>query len=270
MHTRRTLTEDIAHRWKTVSTSQTIFVRYLTVFLCLAHCAIDKLTPSEPSSGLWCIFDGHGGRQVSDYCESRFPIEWKKEMMKNPSNLEQPLTNSFAKINNELRLLDADGCGSTACVAVTRKEGNQNVLYVANIGDSRAVLSKNGQAERLSVDDKCDDPGENARVKGMGGIIVDNRIGGVLAVTRAFGDHALIKCGLIATPHIVRHVIKPFEKYLIIASDGIWDELSDQDAVSLCNDDCTTKQIALTIVKTALTRGSKDNISVLVIRLNEA
>ena len=122
----------------------------------------------------------------------------------------------------------------------------------------------------MSIDDKCDDPGENARVKAMGGIIVDNRIGGVLAVTRAFGDHALIKCGLVATPHIVRHVIKPFEKYLVIASDGIWDELSDQDVVSLCNDDYTTKQMAANIVKTALTRGSKDNISVLVIKLNEA
>ena len=60
------------------------------------------------------------------------------------------------QINDELRLIDADGCGSTACVAIVRREGVHNVLYIANIGDTRAVLSKSGQAERMSVDDKCD------------------------------------------------------------------------------------------------------------------
>lgn len=53
-------------------------------------------------------------------------------------------------------MIDADGCGSTACVVMVRREGLHNVLYVANVGDTRAVLSKSGQAERLSVDDKCD------------------------------------------------------------------------------------------------------------------
>ena len=80
----------------------------------------------------------------------------RKEMIKSHSDLTQPLTDVFTKINNELRLIDSDGCGSTACCAVVRKEGPQNVLYVANIGDTRAVISKSGQAERLSIDDKCD------------------------------------------------------------------------------------------------------------------
>ena len=229
---------------------------------------MDKVTPNDPSSGLFAIFDGHGGRQVSDYCAERFPLEIRKELMKNPADLNQPLTDAFLKVNNELRLIDADGCGSTACVVLVRKEGNSNVVYVANIGDTRAVLSKSGTAERMSVDDKCDNPEENARVKSGGGIILDNRLGGVLAVTRAFGDHALTRVGLIATPHIVKYTLKPFDKYLVIASDGVWDELSDQDAVGLCLDDISTKQIAQNIVKTALARGSKDNISVIVIKFN--
>ena len=65
-------------------------------------------------------------------------------MMKNPADLVKPITDVFEKIDKELRLLDADGCGSTACVAIIRKEGTHNVLYVANLGDSRAVLSKGG------------------------------------------------------------------------------------------------------------------------------
>lgn len=144
-------------------------------------------------------------------------------------------------MDKELRLLDSDGCGSTACVCMIRKEGTHQVLYVANVGDTRAVVSKSDVAERLSIDDNCANCQEAARIKAEGGLILDNRVGGVLAVTRAFGDHALKKCGLSPIPHIVKYILRPFDKYLVIASDGVWDELSDQDAVNYCNDDLTTE-----------------------------
>lgn len=101
------------------------------------------------------------------------------------------------------------------------------MLYVANIGDTRCVLSKSGQAERMSLDHKGDNLDEIARIKSSGGIIMDGRVGGVLAVTRAFGDHSLKKAGLIAIPHIIKYTLKPFDKFMVIASDGVWDELSD-------------------------------------------
>lgn len=178
------------------------------------------------------------------------------------------LNDVFTKVDNELRLLDADVCGSTAVVALVRKEGAHSVLYVANVGDSRAILSKSGKAERMSVDHKADNQDENNRIKQANGVILDNRVGGVLAVTRAFGDHALKKDGLIVTPSVTKYILKPFDKYLVMASDGIWDELSDQDTINYCKDECTTKQIAQAIVKSAIDKGSKDNISCLVIRFN--
>ena len=52
----------------------------------------------------------------------------------------------FKKIDGQVAMLDSDHCGSTALVAVVRREINHNVLYVANAGDTRAVLSNNGQA----------------------------------------------------------------------------------------------------------------------------
>jgi serine/threonine protein phosphatase PrpC len=71
-----------------------------------------------------------------------------------------------------------------------------------------------------------------------------NRVGGVLAVTRAFGDHSLKDSGLIAVPHIVKYTLKPFDKFLVIASDGVWDELSDQEAILHCKEEVSCKQIA--------------------------
>ncbi len=60
-----------------------------------------------------------------------------------------------------------------------------------------------------------------------------NRVGGVLAVTRAFGDHALRDSGLTAVPHILKYTLKPFDKFLVIASDGIWDRFSNQEVMML-------------------------------------
>jgi protein phosphatase PTC1 len=56
-----------------------------------------------------------------------------------------------------LRLIDADNTGSTACVCIVRQEFGHKILYTANVGDTRAVLSKNGTAERMSYDHKATD-----------------------------------------------------------------------------------------------------------------
>ena len=66
--------------------------------------------------------------------------------------------------------------------------------------------------------------------------MIDMRVGGSLAVTRAFGDHALKKDGVIAKPYINKHVLRTCDKFLVIASDGVWDVLDDQDSANLCND----------------------------------
>lgn len=96
--------------------------------------------------------------------------------------------------------------------------------------------------------------------------MIEGRVGGQLAVSRAFGDYSLKKEGVTAIPYVRKHFMRPFDKFLIIATDGVWDVLSDQDAVDICIEDNSTNQISKEIVKTALDRGSKDNICCLVIR----
>ena len=100
-------------------------------------------------------------------------------------------------------------------------------MYIANVGDTRAVLCKNGVAERMSQDHKATEQSEVDRIRNGGGIVMENRVGGSLAVTRAFGDHALKRDGVTAKPFINKHVLRPFDKFLVIASDGVWDVLSD-------------------------------------------
>ena len=118
-------------------------------------------------------------------------------------------------------------------------------MYIANLGDTRAVLmSGANQSERLSYEHKATDKAEIERVKRDGGIILDDRVGGSLAITRAFGDHALKRDGVIAKPYIKKHFLRPSDKYLVIARDGIWDVLDEPEVFKLCRDDQSTKEIA--------------------------
>ena len=54
-----------------------------------------------------------------------------------------------------------------------------------------------------------------------------NRVGGVLAVSRAIGDFSVRNSGLISVPTINKRMLKASDKFIVIASDGVWDELSD-------------------------------------------
>jgi serine/threonine protein phosphatase PrpC len=130
-------------------------------------------------------------------------------------------------------------------VALLRQETGRRVLYLANLGDTRAVLVSGASfIERLSYDHRATDRAEIERVKREGGIVFDDRVGGSLAITRAFGDYALKREGVSAKPHVKKHVVRPGDRYLVMASDGIWDVLEDQDIQKFCRDTLTCREIA--------------------------
>lgn len=95
------------------------------------------------------------------------------------------------------------------------------VLYTANVGDARIVLCRNGKALRLSYDHKGSDENEGKRVANAGGLILNNRVNGVLAVTRALGD-AYLKDLVTGHPYTTETVIQPdIDEFLILACDGV-------------------------------------------------
>jgi len=97
----------------------------------------------------------------------------------------------------------------------------QRVLYTANVGDARIVLCRNGKALRLSYDHKGSDENEGKRVANAGGLILNNRVNGVLAVTRALGD-AYMKDLVTGHPYTTETVIQPdLDEFIILACDGV-------------------------------------------------
>ncbi|XP_046827167.1 probable protein phosphatase CG10417 isoform X3 [Vespa velutina] len=137
--------------------------------------------------------------------------------------------------------------GCTAVVAILK----ENELYVANAGDSRCVLCRDGQALELSLDHKPEDEPEMKRIRKAGGkVTFDGRVNGGLNLSRALGDHAY-KQNTVLPPQEqmisalpdVRHItIEPErDEFMILACDGIWNFMSSQDVVQFIKTRLTEK-----------------------------
>ncbi|KAG5979505.1 hypothetical protein E4U55_005095 [Claviceps digitariae] len=143
----------------------------------------------------------------------------------------------------------------------------QRVLYTANVGDARIILCRGGKALRLSYDHKGSDENEGKRIANAGGLILNNRVNGVLAVTRALGD-VYVKDLVTGHPYTTETVIQhDLDEFIIIACDGLWDVCSDQDAVDLVRDVHDPILASKQLVDYALSRSSTDNLSCMIVRM---
>ncbi|KAI9890414.1 MAG: Protein phosphatase 2C 1 [Vezdaea aestivalis] len=159
---------------------------------------------------------------------------------------------------------------SSAQVKLTEAASRQRVLYTANVGDARIVLCRNGKALRLSYDHKGSDENEGKRVSSAGGLILNNRVNGVLAVTRALGD-TYMKDLVTGHPYTTETVIQPeADEFVILACDGLWDVCSDQEAVDLVRATADPQLASKMLVDHALARFSTDNLSCMIVRLDSA
>ena len=129
-----------------------------------------------------------------------------------------------------------DESAAKAVQKVQEAASRQRVLYTANVGDARIVLCRNGKALRLSYDHKGSDENEGKRIANAGGLILNNRVNGVLAVTRALGD-SYLKDLVTGHPYTTETVIQPdIDEFLILACDGVsTDDLFSLSSTDLCS-----------------------------------
>jgi len=117
-------------------------------------------------------------------------------------------------------------------------------LYCANAGDSRAVISRKGVAVGLSEDHKPFHDIEKARIEKAGGFVEDKRVNGTLAVARAMGDFSFKQETAMSAeeqqvtcdPEIRQFTLQQGDEFMILACDGIWDMLNNQQAVDLVSE----------------------------------
>ncbi|CAN1264125.1 Probable protein phosphatase 2C 8 [Linum perenne] len=232
------------------------------------------LSSSESEFDFFGVYDGHGGILSSAAATGGGGIEWGEVMER-----------SFGKVD---RTVEEYGMmGSTAVVAVV---GNDEVV-VGNCGDSRAVLCRKGVAVPLSIDHKPDRPDELERIEAAGGRVINwngPRVLGVLSTSRSIGDQYL-KPYIIPTPEVIVHKrSKEDDQFLILASDGLWDVITNEVACQVAakclrgrmrrrgwspeavmmSKGGRAAEAAAVLAELAIAQGSSDNISVIVVELN--
>lgn len=175
---------------------------------------------------------------------------------------------------------DFDFGGTTAIFAVRLHSLNR--LIVANVGDSRGVLcNSRGMTVPLSHDHKPQNPLEHKRIKAAGGFIKFNgvwRVAGILATSRALGDYILKdKKFITAEPDVISFDLSEHQpQFIILASDGLWDTFSNEDAVKFVLDTITSlkkkgktenmaHEAARQLTLEAYRRLSLDNITVVIV-----
>ena len=237
------------------------------------HLIIDNFMSSN-KKGYFSLFDGHGIDCIEPikYAICRFPNILIENLQNSNYNIEQSLINSFKKIDDELKQYNQiDNCGSTATIILIDKE--LNLIYSANVGDSKSILiNKNKTYQNLTTEHKVESNyEENERIKKLGGLIFNGRLFGQLVLSRALGDFSLKNNGLISIPSIHKIVLNEDDCFIVIASDGIWDVLSEDDITNICidNSNLNCDELGKFIVKKAIDMGSEDNISCIIVLIND-
>ncbi|KAK7849833.1 putative protein phosphatase 2c 25 [Quercus suber] len=245
-------------------------------------CSSSSSAPSSPSSpfrlrfddqvvrAFFGIFDGHGGAKAAEFAAENLDRNIIDEVMTRGENeIDEAVKQGY--LNTDSDFLKEDMRGGSCCVTALIRKGN---LVVSNVGDCRAVLSRGGVAEALTSDHRPSRKDEKERIETLGGYVDFChgvwRIQGSLAVSRGIGDRHL-KQWVIAEPDTKVLRIIPEYEFLILASDGLWDKVSNQEAVDIARPLCIDTPQPLTACKMladlSASRGSSDDISVMLIQL---
>jgi len=245
----------------------------------------------------YAVYDGHGGEKASHYCEKHMKDYVMDRLPEGGSDadMQKAFRDAFVELDKkflEKRYED----GTTACVAYIT---DNNKLYVANVGDSRAIVAcADGSVVEMSQDHKPDLPSERKRIEAayhdvvvitdvyQGKRIKIARVDGMLAVARAIGDGMMKddmddpeKLAVTCVPEVRNLVLdKAKHLYLVIACDGIWDVYSNQEVAQIVVGELGTERkrpidsaeldrVAQLIVEGAIHKGSMDNCTAVVVAL---
>ncbi|KAM3579509.1 mgpp2cl-1, protein phosphatase 2C-like protein 1 [Umbelopsis sp. WA50703] len=221
--------------------------------------------------GFFGIYDGHAGKATAEWCGENLHQIFSSCLTKNPdAPVSDVLNMTFLQADQQLNKNQGQHSGCTAVVAYVEAKNNNSkrVLYTANVGDARAVLCRGGQAVRLSYDHKGSDANEAKRIIDSGGFMLNNRVNGVLAVTRSLGDHTM-KDFVVGNPYTTETELTDEDTFIILACDGLWDVCEDKDAVDLIKDITDPQEASQKLLDHALVNFSTDNLTIMVIKLSD-
>lgn len=196
----------------------------------------------DPCTDFLGVFDGHGpsGGEIARYVAVNLFSNVMHKYLRKNMNLPTAIEKGFFEVDEGIKLeheiKGRTARGGTTAVAVWIRHGR---LFCAHVGDSRAVLSRGGKAVPITADHKPDAKPERMRIEKAGGVVLNNRVLGVLGVARSFADFGFKnKVGakpseqmVTIVPDIAVHQLSDGVDFVVLATDGIWDVMSNQEVV---------------------------------------
>ncbi|KAG7510245.1 phosphatase 1A isoform X1 [Solea senegalensis] len=252
-----------------------------------AHTAVIGLPHGLDLWSFFAVYDGHAGSQVAKYCCEHLlehitsNSDFQSALQEDPSveSVKTGIRTGFLQIDEHMRTISekkhgVDRSGSTA-VGVMIAPSH---IYFINCGDSRGLLSRGGAVHFFTQDHKPSNPLEKERIQNAGGSVMIQRVNGSLAVSRALGDfdykcvHGKGQTEQLVSPEPEVYAIERCEgedEFIILACDGIWDVMANEELCDFVRsrlevtDDL--ERVSNEIVDTCLYKGSRDNMSVVLI-----
>ncbi|XP_067363402.1 integrin-linked kinase-associated serine/threonine phosphatase 2C isoform X2 [Channa argus] len=255
--------------------------------------------PSQVSRvSYFAVFDGHGGARASQFAAEHLHLNLAKKFPSgDPENLDKLIKKclldtfrqtdeDFLKKASSQKPAWKDGSTAT-CVLVV-----DDTVYVANLGDSRAVLcrleaaaeeQKKSVTLALSKEHNPTIYEERMRIQRAGGTVRDGRVLGVLEVSRSIGDGQYKRCGVISTPDLRRCQLTTNDRFIILACDGLFKVFSAEEAVKfvlnimqersveqkpgLTEEDVRFEVACQQLASEAVKRGCADNVTVILVTI---
>lgn len=254
--------------------------------------------PGLRNISLFAVYDGHGGSFTSNYAGNHFVsiFSARKEVKEYAAMsqadrddvpglalLKAGLVNAFFEIDEKIRAARGsagrlnDRSGSTIVVVIITPKH----FVCANAGDSRACFRRDGIAKPLSFDHKPNEPVELSRIVNAGGFVRIKRVDGDLAVSRALGDFQYKnrpnlpaeQQKVTALPDVIvypRDLVK--DEFVVLACDGIWDVLSNQQCCEniqkiLDEGEDDFELVCEEMLDLCLEKNSRDNMTMLIVAL---
>lgn len=232
------------------------------------------------STHIFGVFDGHGGREVSNYIKNHFVEEFLNNENYEKGDIKTCLKETFLKLDKKLlelpamqemtedhflfiqefniqekesriNLVEENGYkyledisyirGSTGLVLVIH---NHTELYFANLGDSRGIIINEESFLKMTNDHKPNNNEEKKRIKRAGSRILEDRVSGLLSMSRSFGDYQFklrrdLKQedqAVCACPEITFMKRTKQELFIVLACDGVWDCLTNNQIAQFFNE----------------------------------
>lgn len=251
-------------------------------------------------TALFGAYDGHGegGELVAQYCLHQIPLRLERHEAFKRGDYKTAFTDVFLEVDDDLdRQVEIEPLYSGCTAVVALVQGDD--IFLANAGDSRAVLAYQDPDRKdqghfaldLTVDQNPDSPGEQERIEKMGGFVspppeeglsarvwLDARFTQIgLAMARSLGDHAVKPVGVIAEPVVSHHKLREEDDFMIIATDGVWEFLSSQEAVDIVSSEINqgASYACQRLIEAAASKWHehegdyRDDITALVVRLRD-